>query len=77
MIGHDLRSDKDIICKTGLELEVPGKRPKGRPKQRYFDTLHANLKLGGIHPDHAFVRIKRCQWTNKVDPATKLDKRLR
>ncbi|EYB86953.1 hypothetical protein Y032_0270g842 [Ancylostoma ceylanicum] len=32
--GHVLRVNEDTICEVGLDLEVPGKRPKGRPKQR-------------------------------------------
>ncbi|EYB98254.1 hypothetical protein Y032_0133g1802 [Ancylostoma ceylanicum] len=27
--GHVLRANEDTICKVGLDLEVPGKRPKG------------------------------------------------
>ncbi|EYC11995.1 hypothetical protein Y032_0048g1553 [Ancylostoma ceylanicum] len=27
--GHVLRTNEDTICKIGLHLEVPGKRPKG------------------------------------------------
>ncbi|VDO98095.1 unnamed protein product [Heligmosomoides polygyrus] len=32
--GHVLRANDDTVCKIGLNLEVPGKRPRGRPKQR-------------------------------------------
>ncbi|EYB91787.1 hypothetical protein Y032_0202g1790 [Ancylostoma ceylanicum] len=56
--GHVLRANKDTICKVGLNLEVPGKRPKGRPKQRWLDTLHADLKHVGVHPDQARDRVK-------------------
>ncbi|EYC37915.1 hypothetical protein Y032_0757g2097 [Ancylostoma ceylanicum] len=42
--GHVLRANEDTICKEGLDLEVPGKLPEGRPKQRWLDTLHADLK---------------------------------
>ncbi|KIH65502.1 hypothetical protein ANCDUO_04176 [Ancylostoma duodenale] len=33
LYGHVLRANKDTICKVGLDPEVPGKGPKGRPKQ--------------------------------------------
>ncbi|EYC43524.1 hypothetical protein Y032_0491g2404 [Ancylostoma ceylanicum] len=46
--GHVLRANEDTICKVGLDLEVPGKQPKGRPKQRWLDTLHADLKHGSV-----------------------------
>ncbi|VDO62827.1 unnamed protein product [Heligmosomoides polygyrus] len=51
--GHVLRVDGDIVRKIGLNIDVPGKRPKGRPRQRWLDTLHVDLKEAGIHPDQA------------------------
>ncbi|EYC37913.1 hypothetical protein Y032_0757g2097 [Ancylostoma ceylanicum] len=55
--GHVLRANEDTICKEGLDLEVPGKLPEGRPKQRWLDTLHADLKHVGVHPDQAHDRV--------------------
>ncbi|VDP01234.1 unnamed protein product [Heligmosomoides polygyrus] len=48
----------DTVRKIGLNIDVPGKRPKGRPKQRWLDALHVDLKVAGIHPDQAFDRVK-------------------
>ncbi|VDO96393.1 unnamed protein product [Heligmosomoides polygyrus] len=73
--GHVLRANDDAVCKIGLNLEVPGKRPRGRPKQRWLDTLHMDLKLAGVHPDQAFDREKWRHQTRRADPATKRDKR--
>ncbi|EYC32665.1 hypothetical protein Y032_0002g1032 [Ancylostoma ceylanicum] len=42
--GHVLRAHNATVCKIALNLDVPGKRPKGRPKQRWIDTLHSDLK---------------------------------
>lgn len=41
--GHVLYADEDKIAKQNFILEVTGKRPKGRPKQRWPDTLHNDL----------------------------------
>ncbi|VDO95843.1 unnamed protein product [Heligmosomoides polygyrus] len=73
--GHVLRANDDTVCKIGLNLEVPGKRPRGRPKQHWLDTLHMDLKLAGVHPDQAFDREKWRHQTRRADPATKRDKR--
>ncbi|VDP55247.1 unnamed protein product [Heligmosomoides polygyrus] len=54
--GHVLHANDDTVRKIGLNLEVPGKRPRGRPKQRWLDTLHFDLKMAGVHPDQAFDR---------------------
>ncbi|VDP25384.1 unnamed protein product [Heligmosomoides polygyrus] len=56
--GHVLQASGDTVRKIGLSIDVPGKRPKGWPKQHWFDTLHVDLKVAGIHPDQAFDRVK-------------------
>ncbi|VDO60569.1 unnamed protein product [Heligmosomoides polygyrus] len=38
--GHVLRGKEDSVRKIGLKFEVVGKRPRGRPKQHWSDTLH-------------------------------------
>ena len=73
--GHVLRASCDTVRRTGLELEVPGKRPKGRPKQRWSDTLHADLKIVGAHPDQAFNREKWRDKIRRANPAIEWDKR--
>lgn len=39
------------IAKIGMNIEVDGKRPKVRPKQRWIDTLDGDLKSVRLHPD--------------------------
>ncbi|VDO85168.1 unnamed protein product [Heligmosomoides polygyrus] len=73
--GHVLRGKEDSVRKIGLELEVSGKRPRGRPKQRWPDTLHMDMKVTGIHPDQAHDRERWRHDTRRADPATKRDKR--
>ncbi|EYC43008.1 hypothetical protein Y032_0507g2693 [Ancylostoma ceylanicum] len=63
--GHVLRAGNATACKIALNLGVPDKRPKGRPKQRWIDTLHSDLKLAGIHPDQAHDRTK---WRQRYTP---------
>ncbi|EYC46261.1 hypothetical protein Y032_0403g828 [Ancylostoma ceylanicum] len=46
---HVLCANYDTACKLGLDVGVPGKRPKERPKQRWLDTLHADLKHVCVH----------------------------
>ena len=42
---------ENAVAKAGLNLEVPGKRPRGQTKQRWFDTIHIDLKAAGVHHD--------------------------
>ncbi|VDO18840.1 unnamed protein product [Heligmosomoides polygyrus] len=46
--GHVLRGKKDSVRKVGLKFEVVGKRPRGRLKHRWSDTLHMDLKVAGV-----------------------------
>ena len=62
--GHVLRATFDTVRRNGLELVVPGERPKGRLKQRWLNTLHADLKIVGAHPDQAFNWE---MWRNKIN----------
>ncbi|VDP36576.1 unnamed protein product [Heligmosomoides polygyrus] len=61
--GHVLRGKEDSVRKIGLNFEAIGKRPRGRPKQRWLDTLHTDLKITGVHPDLA---LDRERWRNTV-----------
>ncbi|VDO19112.1 unnamed protein product [Heligmosomoides polygyrus] len=66
--GHVLRGKK-TDRKIGLNFEVI----KGRPKQRWSDTLHMNVKVIGVHPD---LVLDRERWRHDIriaDPATKRD----
>ncbi|KIH66617.1 hypothetical protein ANCDUO_03055 [Ancylostoma duodenale] len=47
--GHVLCAEGDKTCGIGFDVEVAGKLPKGRPKQLWLDTLHADLKQARIH----------------------------
>ncbi|VDP06679.1 unnamed protein product [Heligmosomoides polygyrus] len=73
--GHVLRGKEDSVRKIGLELEVSGKRPRGRPKQRWSDTLHTDMKVAGVHPDQAQDRKRWRRNTRRADPATMRDRR--
>ncbi|VDO77263.1 unnamed protein product [Heligmosomoides polygyrus] len=61
---------EDSVLKTGLIFEVIGKLSRERPKQRWSDTLHMDLKVAGVHPDLALDRERWRHNTRIADPAT-------
>ncbi|VDO19178.1 unnamed protein product [Heligmosomoides polygyrus] len=73
--GHVLRANGDTARKAGLNFEVPGKRLRERPKQRWLGTLHQDLKMARLHPDQVFDREKWRQYSRKADHAAKTDER--
>ncbi|VDO19881.1 unnamed protein product [Heligmosomoides polygyrus] len=68
--GHLLRGKEGSVRKIGLELEVSGKRSRGRLKQRWSDTLHMDMKVTGAHSDQAQDRETWRRDTRRADPAT-------
>lgn len=48
-----------------------GKRPGGRPKQQWLDTLRMDLKAAGLHPDQALNQEMWRKWTWKINPVAK------
>uniref|UniRef100_A0A914X8P3 Reverse transcriptase domain-containing protein n=1 Tax=Plectus sambesii TaxID=2011161 RepID=A0A914X8P3_9BILA len=73
--GHILQADDRTIVKTGFTLEVPGARLKGRPKQRWTNTLHNDLKIASLRPNKALNHDLKHQRARRADPVTMRDKR--
>lgn len=69
--GHVLRASDESVAQKGLQLTVAGTRPSGRPKQRWSDTLHGDLRIAKAHPDQAHDRAKWRRLITTADPATR------
>ena len=41
--GHVLRKEDEYVGKRVMGMEVPGKRRRGRPKQRWLDSIRNDL----------------------------------
>ena len=41
--GHVLRREDEYVDKRMMAMEVPGKRRRGRPKQRWLDNIKNDL----------------------------------
>lgn len=52
-----IRADEKSLLKVGLNIKADGEQPKGRPKQRWCDTLDGELCVI-FHPDRVFDRTK-------------------
>ncbi|VDL70796.1 unnamed protein product [Nippostrongylus brasiliensis] len=55
--GHVLRASDDTVCKIGLAFDVLGTRPREHSKQRWVDTIHADLKAVGVHPFRHMINL--------------------
>ena len=41
--GHVMRRDKEYVGRKMMEMELPGKRKRGRPKKRFLDVVKENI----------------------------------
>ena len=41
--GQVMRRDQDYVGRKMMEMEVPGKRKRGRPKRRFLDVVKENM----------------------------------
>ena len=41
--GHVMRRDQEYVGRKRMEMELPGKRKKGRPKRRFLDLVKEDM----------------------------------
>ena len=41
--GHVMRRDQEYVGKRMMEMELPGKRKRGRPKRRFLDVVKEDM----------------------------------
>ncbi|KAF7641470.1 hypothetical protein LDENG_00280470 [Lucifuga dentata] len=51
-----------------LRLELPGRRPRGRPKRRFMDAVKEDMKLVDVREEEAEDRVRWRQMICCGDP---------
>ena len=50
--GHVIRRDQEYVGRKMMEMELPGKRRRGRPKRRFLDVVKKDMgKVGAKATD--------------------------
>ncbi|KAK3539065.1 hypothetical protein QTP86_023506 [Hemibagrus guttatus] len=57
--GHVQRRESEYIGRRMLDMELPGRRQRGRPKRRYMDGINEDMKLVGASVEDAEDRNRR------------------
>ena len=47
LYGHVMRRDQECVGRKMIEMELLGKRKRGRPKKRFLDVLKENMEEVG------------------------------
>ena len=45
--GHVMRRDQEYVGRKMMEMELPGKRRRGRPKRRFSDVVKEDMEEVG------------------------------
>ena len=45
---HVMRRDQEYVGRKMMEMELPGKRKRGRPKKRFLDVVKEDIKEVGV-----------------------------
>ena len=56
--GHVQRRDSEYIGRRMLRMELPGRRPRGRPKRRFMDVVKEDMRVVGVREDEAEDRVR-------------------
>ena len=46
--GHVMRRDQEYVGRKMMEMELPGKRRRGRPKRRFLDAVKKDMQEVGV-----------------------------
>ena len=49
--GHVQRRDCEYTGRTFMRLEMPNRRPRGRPKRRFMDVVKEDMKLARMREE--------------------------
>lgn len=56
----DIWRDSEYIDRRGvLRLELPDRRPRGRPKRRFTEAVKEDMKLVGLRKEDAELKVRR------------------
>nr|XP_049693490.1 uncharacterized protein LOC126054017 [Helicoverpa armigera] len=72
--GHVKRRPPDYVGNLALQLSVPGRRSRGRPKTRWRDVVSKDMKECQVSENDVVDRAKWRRKIRKADPTTMWDK---
>ncbi|KAL7841080.1 hypothetical protein SRHO_G00247710 [Serrasalmus rhombeus] len=61
--GHVLRRNSGYIGQRMLEMELPGRRRRGRPQRRFMDVVKVDMEMVGVKVEEA---VDRARWRQMI-----------
>ena len=66
--GHVKRRDEAYVGRRMLEMDLPGRRKRGRPKRRYMDVMKEDMIEIGVTEEDAEDRVRWRRMIRCGDP---------
>ena len=58
--GHVMKRDQEYVGRKMMEMELPGKRKRGRPKSRFLDVVKDDMgEVGAKETDIEYRKVWR------------------
>ena len=67
--GHVMRRDEDYVGRRMMEMEVPGRRKRGRPKLRWRECIDGDMREKNLNLDDVHNRAEWRRLSKNSDPA--------
>ena len=66
--GHVMRKEEESVCRRVMNMEVPGKRRRGRPRKRWKDTLNEDMRKKDVQVNDTQDRNRWRRLIRNSDP---------
>ena len=66
--GHASRREEHYVGRRAIEMEVQGRRKRGRPKRRWLDKVKDDIKEKGLSADEVYDATCRHILSSNIDP---------
>ena len=67
--GHVFRAEEQSIARTAMDIDVPGRRPIGRPKKRWLEGIVMDMRKLNLTTSDALNRSRWSRLCAVADPA--------
>ena len=66
--GYVMRREEESVCRRVMNMEVPAKKKRGRPRKRWKDTIKEDMLEKNVQVDDTQDRRRWRSLTRSIDP---------